>query len=158
MVRHLYHHGLKLQWGRGKKASEMGLIFRNPEISMRTSMGPRQKSLGNIRRSHGISHTMLTSMGPRQKSLGNTHHCVYLQSKLRTSMGPRQKSLGNSSVTREEFEAIIGLQWGRGKKASEIAAQIHNIVCYDATLYRLYVSSIFFIVTLNNKTQFRYII
>ena len=107
-------------------------------------MGPRQKSLGNTCHHMSIAHDVIASMGPRQKSLGNT---VIPNGELLfscASMGPRQKSLGNQANNATSGNVATGfngaeakkprkcknlissalsafvLQWGRGKKASEI--------------------------------------
>ena len=59
------------------------------------------------------------SMGPRQKSLGNnTLWPITILTNL-ASMGPRQKSLGNVVESSRSWPKLK-LQWGRGKKASEI--------------------------------------
>ena len=39
---------LVLQWGRGKKASEITLYDDSGNVDTKASMGPRQKSLGNV--------------------------------------------------------------------------------------------------------------
>ena len=60
-----------LQWGRGKKASEIAAFDLSPKQEYTASMGPRQKSLGNYYTTKCKYRPRLASMGPRQKSLGN---------------------------------------------------------------------------------------
>ena len=91
------------------------------QYKQQASMGPRQKSLGNHFLSCLSTILLPASMGPRQKSLGNGESAtgVGLATEV-ASMGPRQKSLGNPSVMPWIQSPIWPLQWGRGKKASEI--------------------------------------
>ena len=94
----------ELQWGRGKKASEILLIVCHCLCLYQSFNGPRQKSLGN----------------------GLLAVCIFAHS--HASMGPRQKSLGNDIVDMPLNRVEIMLQWGRGKKASEITSTVTGLV------------------------------
>ena len=86
---------VSLQWGRGKKASEINHYTVFLFYTLGASMGPRQKSLGNQDSLANARQHLAASMGPRQKSLGNTGKFVYMLASAFDSMWQRQKSLGN---------------------------------------------------------------
>ena len=134
----------RLQWGRGKKASEMGIViafsYKLSRFNGAEAKKPRKLYLGDAK----LRYCANASMGPRQKSLGNADWDTLFRRLLFASMGPRQKSLGNNrkysrkSISNVCFngaeakkprksDALVvddiydsGLQWGRGKKASEM--------------------------------------
>ena len=87
-------------------------------------MGPRQKSLGNVIAIVVKITIRITSMGPRQKSLGNgitisisIRHCDNFNGA--EAKKPRKLTSEFFNVFKDTL-----LQWGRGKKASEIS--IHD--------------------------------
>ena len=133
-----------LQWGRGKKASEITTLTSWALFDSIASMGPRQKSLGNMDAVTLSNSITQASMGPRQKSLGNDGLYQYRPILRRCFNGAEAKKprkLIARSVKQQRRICFNGaeakkprkscqqynatnkhseLQWGRGKKASEM--------------------------------------
>ena len=115
-----------LQWGRGKKASEILICAIKLKGKSHASMGPRQKSLGNCGANCAVQKSGFGFNGAEAKKPRKSG-CVLRDNihALAASMGPRQKSLGNPTSEIRGRHAMVQLQWGRGKKASEI--HLHQI-------------------------------
>ena len=108
-----------LQWGRGKKASEIDTGEVGRAVYRPASMGPRQKSLGNVYHITEGSKYTKSFNGAEAKKPRKWHYYALVVARLRrfngaeakkprkslhkvidsvfglASMGPRQKSLGN---------------------------------------------------------------
>ena len=120
LLHHVQTDWSELQWGRGKKASEMvSVVGSRVDISL-ASMGPRQKSLGNVSSIIVIPYCVIASMGPRQKSLGNSYRNIRQWRQIKLQWG-RGKKASEIPLLRDNKFLGGRLQWGRGKKASEIS-------------------------------------
>jgi len=84
-----------LQWGRGRRAAEIGYLNDIEKEGLQASMGPRPKGRGNEPADEASQAMLDASMGPRPKGRGNITDRGACGTPITASMGPRPKGRGN---------------------------------------------------------------
>ena len=109
-----------LQWGRGKKSLGNEPTQSQPQESQSTSMGPRQKSLGNVYNYLNDPTQFENFNGAEAKKPRKFYFAIYYILYYTDFNGAEAKKPRKSAYGYNPPRAVCRLQWGRGKKASEI--------------------------------------